>query len=848
MATKIFTLRSNWSDTQDADLHAEYTGPADTYNILRDKAIANNYTMVHTGMWVGQIWWTGNSSMYAICRSFVWIRTDVIPAGAPIESASLQIKPASLATDKNFDVVIQKGIEEDGNGIPLVHHNPVVTADYNRLNVEGNGGSVNTLGAATGQFLIIPLNETGIGWINGGEGGITKFCLRSSDDIAGIPPTGWFEYINFNSGNTFTTESKPKLVVAVTLSIPTATVQEPTDIEPTKARFNGTIENNGWWIDNYGFEWKKGIDGDVYSVTVGSSSNQEISTFDYFKIALIPNTTYYYRAWGNNDAGKGYSEWVEFYTGTQIVNTKAVRDSTQTAIKLYGEITTIMGAVIIEKGFEYLVQNEEPTEESTGIEVIKERPAWIEEWEIGEYNCHEYEGNDEEWEDRLYLLPENTIWWFRAYCKDNAETPNKYTAPTWMKNVPSLTTSECTEVGAQEAKGNGELTDKGANIVTKRGFRIIKEYAGDLFGASTYRFDGFEGELQIESMHNENGILIGFIWKGNLYRDSLHEDSGGYELGIYDKILGGGFLGEGFGLYLRPNDAYKIVAIAGNQLGMGFGEEVDLTTGQNILPSDDENVSETSAEKTITLGTIPEGDTVTRIGIRLGRTEGCNEIHVFEDGSWTSGQSHTFYITGFVPGATYYKMPYIIIDHGDYEEEVLAIPDYRNPERREEWLEDYPLEVFPDVDEDDLDQSVTDASVGDISYRTIIKEIKCEKIGEQSFIDRWGRRRSKTITNHLIQSRANCITIVDEYIEKFQILKLKVAIDYDIPIPFEREDVILLGDGKVKYREDTEGLVAFKADGEGEIEQQDFILAKIRKIDSRFISGLETISSLELEV
>ncbi len=487
------------------------------------------------------------------------------------------------------------------------------------------------------------------------------------------------------------------------------------------------------------------------------------------------------------------------------------------------------------RGFEYIIQDAEPEEEAVGVEILEETTN-PDGYEYGEYTLRSYE---------LYITEENRIWWFRAICY--IEEIKYY--GEWMKNVPTMITYECTEVGAQEAKGNGELTDKGANIVTKRGFRLIKEYAGDLFGASQYRFDGFEGELDIEGIHAPNGVLIGFLWRGDLYRDSLHKEGGGYELGIYEKILGGGFLGEGFGLYLKPNDIYKVVAIGQNQLGMGFGEEVELITGQMILPSDDEIVSPISAEKTITLGTIPDGTTVTRIGIRLGRTEGCNEIHVYEDGEWGSGGSITFYITDFVPGATYYKMPYIVLNHGDYEEEIKAISDYRNPERLEEWLEDYPIEVFPEVeDEDELDKTIIDSSVGDISYRTIIKEIKCEKIGDQSFIDRYGRRRSQTITNHLIQSRNTCKMIIDDYINKFQILKLKVAIDYDIPIPFEREDVILLGDGKHKFREDGEGLIPFKADGKGEILQAKYMLTKIRKIDSRYVSGSELILGLELEV
>lgn len=567
---------------------------------------------------------------------------------------------------------------------------------------------------------------------------------------------------------------------------------------------------------------------------------------------------------GSLDGISGYP----FTGGATLINIKAEKIAGH--LSLYGEMTErIASSVIVERGFEYKIQDAEPGEEDTGTEVKETGEGF----EIGEFHLSSWDTFND-----LYRAEENKIWWFRTYCKDIED--NKYKAETWMKNVPTLTTFECTEVYAQEAKGNGELTDKGANIVTKKGFRIIKIYRGDIWGAKKYTSSGFKSLLERRTTYAENGVITGFEWIGILYRDSLYEDAGGYELGIYDKILGGGFSGEGFGLYLKPNDKYKIVAIGENQLGMGFGEDfyiiteenilsgetilsrylsteyqnmldglIGFDTGQLILPSDDEIVSNISAEKTITLGTIPYGATVTRIGIRLGRTMGCNEIHVYEDGEWGSGQGVTFFITDFVPGASYYKMPYIVINYGDHEEEVLGIPDYRNPERLEEWLEDYPIEVFPEVeDEDELDQTIIDSSVGDISYRTIIKEIKCERIGEQSFIDRYGRRRSQTIDNHLIQSRANCKIIVDDYIDKFQILKQKYALEYDIPLPFEREDVILLGDGKTKYKDDGQGLIAFKADGEGEMLQEDFILAKIRKIDGRFISGKEAILNLELEV
>lgn len=768
---------------------------------------------------------------YHVYRSTLQFDTSIIPEGAPIEYATLEIMGNEDKSNVDFDIVIT-------NGQPDYPHTPVIASDYFHENYEGDGGSLNTAGFLLAAFNSIPLNATGWEWIKKGSGAITKLMLRSSRDISSTMPTSSAndERITFLSIDV--TTKIPKLTIRWTLSIPSPTTLDPTGVEGTGATFKGEMPSSGYWLNKYGFEYKKEIDGNIIENIVGGGVGGVEGEFEKVKTGLDPDAIYYYRAFGENDAGRGVGAWKWFKINyPEILNIKATRSAGH--LYLYGEIVDLLGNLIVERGFEYKVQDSEPGEEDTGTEVKETDEEGFGE---GEFHLSSWDTFND-----LYCAEENKIWWFRTYLKDDED--NKYIAEKWMKNVPTMTTFECTEAGAQEAKGNGELIDIGANIVTKRGFRIIKEYSGDLFGAWTYRADGFIGELEIQEEYAPNGVLIGFKWVGNLYRDSFDQNPSGYNLGIYNKVLGGGFSEEGFGMYLKPNDNYKIVAIGENQLGIGFGLEVGLETGQMIVPNeDDENVSEISAEKTITLGVIPDGATVTRIGIRLGRTMGCNEIHVFEDGEWGSYESLTFYITGFVPGDSYYKIPYIVVNYGDYEEEILAIPDYRNPERLEEWLEDYPIETFPEVDDEDLDETITDASVGDISYRTIIREIKCSKIGDQSFIDKYGRRRSKTINNHLIQTRSNCKTIVDDYIEKFQILKLKLAVDYDIPIPFEREDCILLGDGKEKYREDGQGLIVCKADGEGEVLQEDFILAKIRKIDGRYISGKETILNLELEV
>jgi hypothetical protein len=535
-------------------------------------------------------------------------------------------------------------------------------------------------------------------------------------------------------------------------------------------------------------------------------------------------------------------EWIN----PPVINIKAEPDSTQGAIKFYGEILSVEAGTIIERGFEYKIQDNEPGVEDTGIEV-KEINA--EGFTIGEYNLHEYEDNEIGWEDYLYHLlgdeykyEHDVIWWFRAYIKDSED--NKYTAETWMKNVPSVTTFECTLVSAQEATANGELTDKGANIVTRLGFRIIKEYSGDLMGANSYtrEWDGYLVAVPLEEhpIYDVNGIFItGWYYTGTFYRDAFFPKSqteGNFDLGIYSNILGGGFNGEGFGYYLKPNDTLKIQAIAKNDLGVGYGDDVfEITTGQNLLYEENEPIiSPTSVEKTVTLRNIPEGAIAIRVGIRMGRTSSCNEIDVFEDGEWGNDDEVTFFIPDLIPGEKYYEEPYMVLyyEEEEWEEEIID-------------EEEEPFEV-PEEDPD-WDYDTTIPTYEEYNYKTVIKEIRCEKMSDQSFIDKAGRRRSVTIDNHLIQTEEVNKEVINAYLEQFQIVKLKVSIDYDIPIPFERGDVILIGEGQYKFKANGEGEIPFKVGG-GEIPFANSILAKIRKIDSSFTSGTETILGLELEV
>ena len=79
----------------------------------------------------------------------------------------------------DFNMVIQ-------NGQPNYPHNLLVLSDYDRSKYSNNGGQIAASAISIGAYNNITLNSNGRNWIN--KGGITKFCLRSSMDIATTTP------------------------------------------------------------------------------------------------------------------------------------------------------------------------------------------------------------------------------------------------------------------------------------------------------------------------------------------------------------------------------------------------------------------------------------------------------------------------------------------------------------------------------------------------------------------------------------------------------------------------------------------------------------------------------------
>jgi hypothetical protein len=185
-------------------VHSGYIYATDVdYETAHNAAIGavRESTNTTSTLGTGQFYAGGDINEYFIYRSFLFFDTSVIPAGATIDNASLQIYLNVVIGLPNVTVAGQAlGIASP--------HDPLVPADY-ACPTSGLGGYADAVVA--GVWLNITLNSTGLGWII--SNGETRFVLRTSEDVADTwVGNNYLSYATITAGVTYA----PKLVVSYT--------------------------------------------------------------------------------------------------------------------------------------------------------------------------------------------------------------------------------------------------------------------------------------------------------------------------------------------------------------------------------------------------------------------------------------------------------------------------------------------------------------------------------------------------------------------------------------------------------------------------------------------------------
>lgn len=319
-ATHEFKLYSGtFEESGGYDARHIRTEYSDDYTYLQVRDMKESfYTPLTGGLFrigqgYGYQWW----HTWEIYRSQMFIKNTVLLPTFNIITASLVFRVYEKPRDKNFDIVIQRGIEMIGN-VPKYSSQPPVLSDFDRTLYDYDGGSKNTLYMGDKNSLFsIHLNGLGYSWINKEVNGIMKFCIRSRDDIDAIPPAqieDRREQCQLYNGNQKYNYYKSYLSALVAVYTSRSTTGAVTNITSTTATFNGAVIKVGVFVVIYGFEFKKGVDGTIYEAIVGRNLYTQPEVFLKNKEYLLPGEDYYVRAFSENEAGRARGNFVKFTT------------------------------------------------------------------------------------------------------------------------------------------------------------------------------------------------------------------------------------------------------------------------------------------------------------------------------------------------------------------------------------------------------------------------------------------------------------------------------------------------------------------------------------------------------
>lgn len=230
--------------------------------------------------------------IYDICRAAIFFDTSNIPDSATINNATLSLDITSKSTTTDFNITVQTG----GATYP---HDPIVTGDYYYGWYSGDGGSANTSTISAPGYWNITLNDDGVSWIS--LTGDTKFCLRSSEDIASNAPAGE-DYVYIAAADVSESVA-PKLYVTYTVSGGAqVTVHGP--YAETGAVYSGEINVTVSWRNNE-------TEVIVFNGTDGSADTENLvsdalpyfitwnisSSYDYSRIIYFDEDNAYDEVW-----------------------------------------------------------------------------------------------------------------------------------------------------------------------------------------------------------------------------------------------------------------------------------------------------------------------------------------------------------------------------------------------------------------------------------------------------------------------------------------------------------------------------------------------------------------------
>jgi len=562
------------------------------------------------------------------------------------------------------------------------------------------GGNVTDQGASN-------VSERGICWsvnhnptisdnhVSGGSGTGTYTC-----QMTGLTPDATY-YVRAYAKNTQGVSYGAEVSFVALEGLPSVVTNDATDITSTTAKCGGNVTNQGASnVTERGVCWSTAASPTTADVHSSNGSGQGSFVADL--TGLTPGTTYHVRAYARNTQGTSYGNEITFTTTASIptVTTSQVTDITQTTAVGGGNVTSDGGSTVTERGICWSTTSN-PTIDGS----------------------HSANGSGAgTFTANITGLTAGTTYHVRSYAVNSAGTAyGSDVTFTTTATLPTVTTTQVSNITQTTALGGGNVTSDGGATVTERGvcwslnanpttsdqyatsgtgtggFTVnmtgltanttyhVRAYAKNNQGTSYGSEVTFTTAQSISAPTVTTSIVINITQTTAVGGGNVTADGGASvtERGIcwstsQNPTTSGTHSnsGTGIGDYtvqmngLAANTTYYVRAYAVNEAGTSYGNEVSFTTLVDlpvVTTSTVSNITQTTATGG---GNVTSGVNVTERGICWSTTQNPTTSGTHSS-SGTGIGSFTANMTGLSANTTYFVRAYVVNEVGtSYGNEV----------------------------------------------------------------------------------------------------------------------------------------------------------------------------------
>lgn len=371
--------------------------------------------------------------------------SDVIPNTTyHIRAYAKNSKGVSYGEDMQFELEIEETLPE------------VQTSSVTGITATSAvcGGTVISEGSS-------PVTSKGVCWstsptptisnthVDYGSGGLGEFSVNLTD----LTPNATYYVRAYATNESGTNYGAEESFVAKD-GLPEVYTVDITDITSNSAVGHGKVDNDGGSdIIELGMCWSTSHNPNISNSHAVSSIVVNEGEFTVPITGLEPGEGYYVRAYAKNNQGVTYGEerYIQTIEDLPRITTHEVTNITSNSATVGGSLVSEGSSMVTEKGICWSV-NQSPTTSGNHLQSSEESDVFS---------------------LNLIGLTSNTTYYVRAYAKNAAGTGygNEVSFKTdeAVYNLPTVITSDVTNVTQNSATCGGRVTDDGGVAVTDRG-------------------------------------------------------------------------------------------------------------------------------------------------------------------------------------------------------------------------------------------------------------------------------------------------------------------------------------------------------------------------------------------